>query len=183
MSKIPHSQGVRQAIRSVRTATKKAIKGLNQKAGQLMSRGDYERAQALAACGRSLHQFVLEVDALRDRWKTLSSGGPKGRRSDRLPQWEYYQPVLNALVQAGGEATASSLEPLVEKLLDGRFGAGDRIRNSRGIEKWRVMIKRSRRHMASEGWIEQRKGSAWRITDSGRRASASKQPLRGDRVG
>jgi len=142
-----------------------------------MARGDYERAQALAANGKALQQFVHEVDALRDRWKQLSSIGPKGKKNDRLPQWEYYQPILSALVQAGAEATASSLEPLVEKLLDGKLKSADLARNSHGIEKWRIMIKRARRHLAAEGWIEDRKGATWKLTDSGRRAAASKQAL------
>jgi len=171
---IPYSKEVRQAIRSVRLATKRAIKGVNQKAGKLMARGDYERAQALAANGRALKQFVHEVDALRDRWKQLSSLGLKGKKNERLPQWEYYQPILSALVQAGGEATVSGLEPLVEKLLEGKLKSADLIRNALGMERWRIMIKRARRHLVAEEWIEDRKGATWKITDSGRRASTSK---------
>lgn len=48
---------------------------------------------------------------------------------------------------------------------------GDREPRGRGTERWQVMIRRARRHLVAEGWIESGSGEAWRITEAGRRAT------------
>jgi hypothetical protein len=40
-----------------------------------------------------------------------------------------------------------------------------------GYESWRVMIRRARKHLVAEGWIEDRTGPIWRITEAGRKAA------------
>jgi len=42
---------------------------------------------------------------------------------------------------------------------------------ARGTERWQIMVRRSRKSLAAEGWIEDRSGPVWRITDAGRRAA------------
>ena len=175
MGKIPGSQGVRQAIKVLQTAVKKSIKGMNQKAGHYMSRGEYERAQAIAETARTLHQFVEEIEALRAKWNALGSKPVKKQKMVRLPLWRYYQPILAALVQAGGEATARSLEPLVEKNLAGDLGSGDRAMVRAGVQQWQRMIRRARKHLAAEGWIEPRSSFRWKITEAGKKASTGRQ--------
>ena len=49
--------------------------------------------------------------------------------------------------------------------------AGDREAMARGTERWQIMVRRSRKSLAAEGWIEDRSGPVWRITDAGRRAA------------
>ena len=49
--------------------------------------------------------------------------------------------------------------------------SADRDAMARGRERWRVMVRRARRHLVAEGWIEDRAGPAWRITDTGRQAA------------
>ena len=51
--KLPHGQGVVDALRSVRVATKKTIKGLNQATAKRMARGDYAGAHHLAVRTRT----------------------------------------------------------------------------------------------------------------------------------
>ncbi len=171
MKRIPHGNGVNQSLKSARKAVQKALKGLNQIAGRLMARGDYGTAQLLAGKGREVQQFIIEVDALRTRWKDVSSLAPPTTRQGATPLWGYYQPVLKALEQCGGDATLRELTPAVEKLMASRFLPGDRTPRSGGRERWQVMVRRTRRHLASEGWIENRPGARWRITESGRRAA------------
>jgi hypothetical protein len=155
----------------MRTAVRKAIKGLNQKAGSYMAKGDYTAAEALAAKGRALHQFTTEVEALRKRWKEVRSGGQKSGKRDVTPLWGFYQPILRALAQSGGQAAIRDLETGVEAVMGATLLPGDHAQLSRGRERWRVMVQRARKHLVSEGWIENRRGAKWSITESGRRAA------------
>jgi hypothetical protein len=141
-------------------------------AGQLMAKGDYEGAQSLAAKGRSMMEFQADLDALRDKWRALRGFGDDGRLvGTRTPQWQYFQPILQALIELGGEGPRSEIEPVVERLMGDVLQAGDRVPNARGHQRWQVMIRRAHKHLVSEGWLEPHRGRAWRITDAGQEAA------------
>lgn len=179
MSRVPLARGVRQGLRALKVATRKALKGVNQVAGQRMAKGDYATAEGLAATGREVRQFLTEVDALAKRWREVSgSRGGKKPKSANTPLWGYYQPILQALDKAGGECRRTDLEAHVERVMASAFQPGDREATRGGRERWRVMVQRARRPLIAEGWLEDRGGKVWGITDSGRRAA--EKPLRSD---
>jgi hypothetical protein len=169
--KIPHAGGVAKAIRSVRVAAQKALRGLNQAASQRMSKGDYAAAEALATKGKEIRQFQAEVEVVRKRWSELCGAGGGGPKKSVTPLWAYYQPILKALVHVGGECRRTDLEAQVDRLMAESLQPGDREAMARGSERWRIMVRRSRKALVAEGWIEDRSGPAWRITDAGRRAA------------
>jgi len=173
MKRIPNAREVEQALKAVRTAVKHALKGLNQDAGQLMAKGDYAAAEALAAKGREIQEFQAQVDALSHRWLDLRGTGDVEDQQKRAatPLWAYYQPILKSLVQAGGEAHLDDLEAAVERNLFEIIQEGDRAKMPNGCARWQVMIRRARKHLIAEGWAEDGVGKALRITESGRRAA------------
>jgi hypothetical protein len=173
MSQVPEGKGVRQALRSATTAVKNSLAALNQRAADVMAKGDYARAEALANKGREIQAFQAELAVLAARWKSISSGGTaeEGEKSASSPLWSYYQPILKALVELGGEATRSEIEARVERELNDRLAAGDRQSMARGRERWQVMVRRARRHLITEGWLEPNTGKQWKITAAGRRAA------------
>ena len=171
MKRIRHAGGVDRALRSVRLAVQRALKGLNQTASQVMARGDYAAAEVLAAKGREIRLFQTDLEAMRKRWRELCGRGGRGSKQSVTPLWAYYQPILKALVQVGGECRRSDLEPQVERLLGPELPPGDLAPVGRGGERWRVMVRRARKHLVAEGWIEDGRGPVWRITDTGRRAA------------
>jgi hypothetical protein len=162
---------VARAIRAVRAAAKKALKGLNLAASQRMAKGDYTGAEALAARGKELRQFEFEVETLRKRWREVSGGAGGAAKSMATPLWVYYQPILQALVKAGGECRRTDLEVHVERLMGGALQAGDRATRANGRERWRAMVRKARKPLLTEGWIEDGTGKVWKITDKGRRAA------------
>jgi hypothetical protein len=120
--KVPHAQGVTRALRSVRTATKRTLKGLNEVAGQRMAKGDYVTAEALAAKGREIRQFVQQADELLRAWRGLSGRGAKtagASKGETTPLWAYYQPILKAIVALGGECARDDIETAFQKSSDG----------------------------------------------------------------
>ncbi len=168
MSRIPHARGVAQALRAVRGSLQKALKGLNQVAAQRMAKGDYTGAELLALKGKEIRQFQSEVDALRKKWRVVCGSGAGGSKRAVTPLWTYYQPILRALLEAGGECRREDLDPIVERLMNASLLPGDRETMARGRPRWRVMVQRSRRALIAEGWIEDAGGPLWKITDAGR---------------
>jgi len=171
VKRLPHGREVDQALRAVQAAVKEALIGLNEAAAQVMAQGDYVVATTLAAKGQEIQQFRAKVDALRNRWQAVRGAGADDAKASGTPLWAYYQPILKALSEADGEAGRADLETKVERLLGDTGKPGDRERMARGQERWQVMIRRARKHLVTEGWIEADTGKVWRITDAGRRAA------------
>lgn len=174
MKRIPHAREVAKAMRTLKASVKTAWNGVNRAAGKVVAKGDYGAGEELAARGRKVKEFLGSVDALDREWRALARGshGVEVKASSaRLPQWEYYQPILQALVELGGQGRKSEFEPVVERLLAGRFQAADRELMSGGRERWRVLVHRARRHLRAEGWIMDGASAAWRLTADGRRAA------------
>ena len=173
MRRIPDARAVDRALGAAKTAVRHALKGLNQAAAHQMARGDYSAAAALATQGRAIQDFQTEVDALLKRWRDLRRGGaPTGSGNRGTPLWSYYQPILQALLEANGEARRTDLEPAVERVMREALQPADRESMARGHQRWQVMIRRARKHLSAEGWIEAGLSPVWRITDAGRRAAS-----------
>jgi hypothetical protein len=140
-----------------------------------MAKGDYAGAEALAAKGRELRQFLEQSDELLRTWRGLSGRGAKPGGTSKgvtTPLWAYYQPILKAIVSAGGECAREDIEATFEKSSDEILQPGDRLlMMSGGRPRWKVMIRRARKALRAEGWIRESAGKAWTITAAGRRAA------------
>ena len=164
-------RALKQVVREVRAA----LKDINHQAGGLVARGDYGAAEELVKVGRSITTFANEVEALQLKWRELN-GNPHGKPSERTPLWEYYRPLLKALVALGGEATLRELEEKVAPLLGGVLEPSEMTRMSGDKLSWKRAVRRARRHMVKEGFLQEHTKLRWKITDSGRRAAEEKPP-------
>ena len=73
----------------------------------LLSKGSYDRAESLVNVAKSIDTFRIEVESLHTRWKEIK-GGPQGTaKAPQTPLWEYYQPILEALVDLDGAARSA----------------------------------------------------------------------------
>jgi hypothetical protein len=171
MKRVPHAQSVRHALREVQTTAKKALKGLNQVASQRMAKGDYMTAERLAVKGKEIQQFQSEVDTIVKHWREICGGMDRKAKKSATPLWNYYQPILQALVTLGGTAHRRDLEGQLEHLIAPTLLAEDRVLMAGGRERWRVMVQRARKSMVGEGWVANGVGPTWRITESGRHAA------------
>ena len=183
MSKIPDAQKVAQALKSTDKAIKASLRTLNQHAAQLMARGNYGGAEDLMAKGREIQSFRIEFDALRKRWGEVRGGAKKGPgNNSTTPLWAYYQPILQALVALGGEASRQEIEPQVEQLMKGSFQPGDIEPMARGRFKWQAMIRKAHHPLVKEGWLDARLGKTWRITTAGRQAAKAQLSTEGTKT-
>jgi hypothetical protein len=174
MTRIPQTKGVTKAIRQVRDAAQRSLKALNQAASQRMKKGDYVVAEALAAKGKEIKIFFSEIDLLRNRWSEISGAQDREGKGAQTPLWAYYQPVLQAIVQNGGKCLRNAVEDSVGRIMKDTFQAKDNEMLSRGRERWRVMVRRARKHLVQEGWLEDTKGKMWIVTEAGRHAAEAK---------
>jgi hypothetical protein len=183
VKRVPHARVVSKALLSVRGAIQKALKGVNLVAGQRMAKGDYSTAELLIAKAREIRQFQSELDAVVQKWREVcATGESKDTSSNQAttPLWQYYHPILRGLTQLDGECRRPELETRVHDLMAASFLPGDNLATAPGGERWRKMIQRARKHLVGEGWIENRPGPVWKITDGGRRAAekpGSKGPV------
>jgi hypothetical protein len=171
MSRVPHSSDVDHALKGFRAAAQKSLQELNDSAAQRMSKGDYSAAAKYAASGKAVRQFQLDVEALHKRWRETRQGTDHKAKGTVSPLWGFFQPVLQALISCDGEGQIKELEQQVELSMADILLPGDRELMARGRERWRVMVRRTRMPLISEGWIEDRAGASWKITDAGRLAA------------
>lgn len=171
MKPIPHAREVDKALRAVKSTVRVSLKQLNGYAGQLMAKGDYESAMALASRGQDIQAFQSEVEALRGKWAEIRSSGKAGPRRKKTPLWMYFQPILKALVQLGGQARRPEIEPVVEGLMKNSFEPADLEPMARGKLRWQVMIQRAHKDLVREGWLDKHTKGGWKITPSGRQAA------------
>jgi hypothetical protein len=115
--KIPGKGEVDRALKQTQRQVKSALRQVNQLAGRLVARGDYTAAQSWVDIGRSITAFGSRVEALHLEWQGLHNDAPGQLSSERTPLWKYYRPILQTLVQLGGDATISQLEEKLVSLL------------------------------------------------------------------
>jgi hypothetical protein len=165
---------VDRALKAVSREVNSATKRVNQQAGKLMARGDYEGAQVLIELGKSVRDFQAQVDELRARWKTLragASGGTTGR-AETTPVWKLYGPILRTLLANGGMMSWKAIQESLGSGGDFAPLAGDHL-PQRGKPRWVHAAYRARGGLVKEGFIEKRGHSEWRITAAGRKAAES----------
>lgn len=179
MTKVPGAGGVERALRNVKREIKGSLKQIHDLASKLLSRGNYVGAQALVDVARLVNSFDLEVETFREKWRSLRGGGTStGAQAEKTPLWEYYRPILQALVSGDGRASTSELLSRLEPLLAKALKPEDFEAMSNGRPRWQVMVRRARRPMRKEGFIERDGGKEWRITSAGRKAAAGQNPPR-----
>lgn len=172
--KIPEARKVTQALAEVDNSLKTCLEALNQNAAKLMARGNYGGALGLASMGEDIQIFRAEADALRKKWDRI--GGNDKENDEKhfvTPLESYYQPILRALIDFGGEARRSEIESRVGQLMKDRFEPGDYDPMSQGRSRWQLMIGRAHGFLVKEGWLERRAGRFWRITAAGREAATA----------
>jgi hypothetical protein len=157
----------------VRREIKAALRELNQQAAKLMTRGDYGGASAVADRGRMMGEFDGRVDALRREWRDLwTSSSDHGVKDVSTPLWEYYRLVLQTLVALGGEASRRDVEKHLASRVGETLKPGDlKPKGRTGRAQWQVMLRRVRKPMVREKYLEDVPGKHWRITPLGRQVA------------
>jgi hypothetical protein len=164
---------VENALKSAQKQVRVALKDVNTQAGKTVAKGDYTGAEVLVDVGKKIQGFQVEMDALLGRWRTITTGNQAERNeeSDTTPLWKFYHPILKALVALGGEARRDGIENYFESTFADKLLPGDLKPMVGGIPRWKVMVKRARKPMMKECFLEDGNVKLWRISREGRRVA------------
>ena len=175
MAQVPRNQEVTKAIRSLARQTRLATKEANQMAAKRLRPWRLRRMQSLINVAQAISAFGNEVLGLNSRWREVRSTGkgPKMGKNSQTPLWEFYRPILQALVALGGDATRKDIEGKLEETLAGSLKEGDLVTNAHGLPRWKVMVGRARKHMIAEGFVTGENLLRWKITGKGEQAAKS----------
>jgi len=177
MSGIPRCAEIEKAIRDLVQKTRQSQAALNRQAGMYVAKGRYEKADALVAKARALNDFQVKIKTLRDELRQLKRAGRgSGKRGKQTtPLWGYYQPILQTLLEMGGQARRPDLEAGFGQKHTSVLLTGDMEMMAGNTPRWQRMIRRARKHLIEQNFIENSGGKVWRITDEGRRAARSQK--------
>ncbi|MEX2214988.1 MAG: hypothetical protein WD768_12715 [Phycisphaeraceae bacterium] len=176
MAKIPRRNEVLRAIRAVAREVKMATKEVNQQAAKRLARGDYVAAQSLIDTAKTVATFSAEVAELQRKWRDVGAGVSKdGGKSQQTPMWEFYRPILRALVALNGDANLKLIIGQLEEGVSDWLKEGDFTPNTRGIPRWQVMVRRARKVMTKEGFLSGEHKQRWIITKKGEQAAAKEK--------
>lgn len=178
MKTIPGADHVDQALKSVERRVANVLKRINRLAGKLLAHGDYAGSESLVQVARAVQEFQSEIVAVQDKWKSLSrmAKSKNEEKGDINPLWEYYRPILVTLETLGGESLRNEIENTFEERNSGFLKDGDRVIMKCGLPRWKIMIRRARKHMIKEGFLDGNVKTRWRITALGRQIAQGKNP-------
>lgn len=98
-------------------------------------------------------------------------------KKDLLAEKEYWRPILEILVQAGGRAEGRSVIDMLEDRLGDKFTPRDRDVLRMGEVRWRNRARFARLRMKEEGLIDSHSPRGiWEITEAGRRFVNERAP-------
>jgi len=168
--KIPGKREVDNALKQTTREIKSALRQINHQAARLVSRGDYEGAQSLVELGKQVSQFGSETEALHAKWQNLREDRNEAAIV-RTPLWKYYRPILRALIALNGEAYVAEVEEAAKPFLSEILSPEEMAMMTGGKLVWKRAIRRARRHMINEGFLESGTALRWKITAEGRQVA------------
>ena len=86
--------------------------------------------------------------------KAIQRDRKRARKGERTPTEEFYQPLLQALSQAGGQLPANDAIDHVGMLMSDRLNPVDLGRLPSGEIRWRNTVRWTQRHLKEEGKLD-----------------------------
>lgn len=159
MAKVPASGQVTRALKTARKEVKAALMRINEEAAKHLARGHYSKAEDLVGLAKAVKAFEKEFGRIQAEWVNLRPNA-RGPTPAQAPLWEFYRPISRALLSLGEEATTPQVIEAVRPLL-GEMGDSE--------ERWIQKVRRAKRAMTTEGFLQPKSGRYWQLTDSGKR--------------
>jgi hypothetical protein len=173
MKHIPGGHAIERSLKDALQELRIAIKQINEYAAKLIEKCDYSGAEGLISKAKVVEQFETEmVDVIR-RWREIKRGSKEGTKpkEKKMPLWNYYVPTLKVLIELGGTARSEAIIEQMEsenQEIIVENGSGAKYIPQGG----KYIIRHVLRAMEKERFV-QRDGKEWRITTTGRKASAA----------
>jgi len=153
-----------------------ALKKTQQSIENAGKRSDFSTIQEAAGRGKTIQQEIDRLVALQRRWRGIVGGESVTRRPKQVPQGAmlaqtaYRLPILQALVEMGGQGRTADVLDRVGELLEGQLSGMDHELVPSGTDvRWRNKARWARNTMVKEGLMaSDSPHGIWEITESGR---------------
>jgi len=124
-----------------------------------------QRAVHLGLVFESPNAVLRKVLGLQEK-RRRSKRGVRGKTTR---QKEFARPILEALVEMGGQGSRQEVHKAVEAKMKDRLKPGDYAPNRDGTTKWSKAVDYRRLHMVHKGLLaDDTPDGIWAITDQGR---------------
>jgi hypothetical protein len=171
MKRVPGSQDVSRALVTLMRSLDRAVSQMNERAAAYLSKGDYSSVETMMQSAKAIQAYRERVEEFRREWaELLPTGSDAANSGEATKLWEYYRPILRTLADMGGSARRADIEDHLGKTLAKTLQPGDFVLMARGVPRWKVMVRRARKPMIREGFIEDGNGR-WHLTPTGRKAA------------
>ncbi len=190
----PASQSAREALDVACHEMAELVEAMRRQAAEFYALGDRERFRAADSRLSQLEEILADLKALKSRFEAIWTRGdgtissarpsetspplapahPPGRagREIGLPEREYVFPLLEALVELGGEGSSEQVLQLVHQKVKHKLRPEDyEALQSTDEERWRNKARWVRKYLTDGGYMSQHTPRGWwKITDKGRTA-------------
>lgn len=192
---------VSDAIQILLDELENVIESLDRSGSEAFHARKYEQAREIAALAQKTTEFRSKVTELKQEWKRLTDGAasviageppekPQGKEVPKrfrigphMPQSAFVIPILEALVELGGSASAAEvLRRVYEKVKDNLSELDLKPLPSHPHEPtWHNSAQWCRFKMVKDGLLKSNSSfGVWEITEAGRAELArSRQPEAG----
>lgn len=174
MFELEQTQEVAAALEICLEEVEATIEEFSSKVGEVFAESDRETLERLLRRKFEMENFREAVKDLQKQWARMWNGRGKKRRKKKLPrglrtpQEQFVRPLLEALVELGGEAEAGKVIDLVGEKMKGELNEYDKEPLSNGQPRWRNTVQWCRLDLVREGLLNpDSPHGIWEITKKG----------------
>ena len=176
----PMNERVKQALESCIAELESILSDINAGIKQAVDEGNYTYSQQLIQEAEAVKRTIEQVARIKDSSPLDPTSAParttriraakQKRAVDVTPQKEYQIPILEALVEQGGQASTSEVLRRVYEKVKHRLRPKDlEILPSGRDVRWENAVMWARNKLREQGLLSSNSRGIWAITDAGRR--------------
>jgi restriction system protein len=189
------SEGVKTAIELLLEEVGRTYNTLNRELQKAVELEEFDRVQRITRICQEVKAFKEKVEDLQSEWRAIFSGvaymptkncsGRKKENKSRLkrglrtPEEKFILPILEALIELGGEAHARDvLERVHAKMKDILNTYDYEDLSSNNQKRWENTTQWVKYKMVEEGLLDRNvPRGVWRITEKGRKFYQGRKAL------
>jgi restriction system protein len=189
------SEGVKTAIELLLEEVGRIYNTLNRELQKAVELEEFDRVQRITRICQEVKAFKEKVEDLQSEWRAIFSGvaymptkncsGRKKENKSRLkrglrtPEEKFILPILEALIELGGEAHARDvLERVHAKMKDILNNYDYEDLSSNNQKRWENTTQWVKYKMVEEGLLDRNvPRGVWRITEKGRKFYQGRKAL------
>lgn len=171
------------AFETLLTPLRQAIKDAQEQGKQAFEQDRFGEAAEFSKRCQELQAQIKSLEEMQGKWREVVSAEPpvkhplppprqRAPRGAKTPEAAYRMPILQALVEMGGRASATQVLDRVGEILQPVLNEIDRqiLTNGRAI-RWRNAAQWARHRMVEEDLVRlETSNGSWEITAQGRQA-------------